>query len=287
MFLIGIASLGCAIIFVKAVSLFLEDLIENYFPDFENIILFFYRLQPAQIQYLEYNFSYYSNLPSLELKQNFEKRVARFMLKKQFVPKGDLIAVTDEMKLLISASAIKLTFGFSNAYLSHFKVIILYPSAYLSSIGRQLHKGEVNPKGALVFSWNNVLEGYGNSTDGINLAIHEMAHALFFEYQYGRLDINFMKYWQYIPRFYLGELNDLKNGLVPIFREYALSNEHEFFAVAVEEFFERPLLFSQNHPQLFSLISKILNQDPSNGVYPKLEFSEWKKKYQKIFKLKI
>lgn len=273
--------------FVKAISLFLEDLFEVYFPNVENIFLFFYSLNPSQIRFLEQNFSYYSNLPNQDLKRNFERRVARFIFKKQFVAKGDLTEVSDDMKLLISATAIKLTFGYSNAYLSHFRLIFLYPAPYFSTIGNHLHKGEVNPKGALVFSWTSILEGFSDVSDGVNLAVHEMAHALFFEYRHGKLDKNFMEYWQYIPRFYLGEINDLNNGMQPIFRQYALANEHEFFAVAVEEFFERPLAFFQSHPQLYNLVSKILNQDPLNGVYPKIELSDIEKTYQKIFRLKI
>ena len=251
-----------------------NDLLELIFPRIENFILFFYNLSPQQIQFLENDFYYYSILPSYVHKVNFQKRVARFIKKKDFVPRGNLEEITEEMKLLISSTAIKLTFGYSNAYLSHFRTIIVFPTDYFSKSSKQNHQGEVNPKGILVFSWNNFLAGFEDRSDGRNLGIHEMAHALFFEHRFGKLDENFMKYWRFIPRFYLGELNDLRNGVTPYFREYALENEHEFFAVAVEEFFERPKELLNNHHQLYVLLAKILNQDPSHGTYPEIEFSK-------------
>jgi MtfA peptidase len=40
-------------------------------------------------------------------------------------------------------------------------------------------------------------------------------------------------------------------------------NEHEFFAVAVENFFERPQEFKNAIPELYAILIKLLNQDPS------------------------
>ena len=43
---------------------------------------------------------------------------------------------------------------------------------------------------------------------------------------------------------------------------YGLTNEAEFFAVATEYFFERPGVMERKHPDLYSMLSKIFNQDP-------------------------
>jgi len=40
-------------------------------------------------------------------------------------------------------------------------------------------------------------------------------------------------------------------------------NEHEFFGVAVENFFERPQEFKNAIPDLYAILSKLLNQDSS------------------------
>jgi Mlc titration factor MtfA (ptsG expression regulator) len=46
------------------------------------------------------------------------------------------------------------------------------------------------------------------------------------------------------------------------FREYACTNTHEFFAVAVEIFFERPEGFKNEFPDLYNVLVRLLNQDP-------------------------
>lgn len=52
-----------------------------------------------------------------------------------------------------------------------------------------------------------------------------------------------------------------------IFRNYATTNEMEFFAVALENFFENPDHFRQELPQLYHHMTIPLNQDPSAGIF--------------------
>ncbi|MCF8368193.1 MAG: zinc-dependent peptidase [Bacteroidales bacterium] len=47
-----------------------------------------------------------------------------------------------------------------------------------------------------------------------------------------------------------------------MFRRYAQFNEQEFFAVAMENFFEKPENFKQELPILYNLLSGMLNLDP-------------------------
>jgi hypothetical protein len=42
---------------------------------------------------------------------------------------------------------------------------------------------------------------------------------------------------------------------------YGVTNEAEFFAVVSEYYFQHPQQLSQNHPQLFEVLSKIYGQD--------------------------
>lgn len=46
------------------------------------------------------------------------------------------------------------------------------------------------------------------------------------------------------------------------FRVYAFRNTHEFFAVVVENFFERSEQFRIEYPELYAIIVRLLNQDP-------------------------
>ena len=59
------------------------------------------------------------------------------------------------------------------------------------------------------------------------------------------------------------EMQLINEGHKSFFRDYAATNDHEFFAIAVENFFERPDEFRQNYPQLFEILAKLLSQKHS------------------------
>ncbi|MEM8895225.1 MAG: zinc-dependent peptidase, partial [Bacteroidota bacterium] len=128
---------------------------------------------------LKQYFAYYMQLGATDRKR-FEQKLVRFLHSKQFVGRG--LQITAEVKVLISASAIQLTFGLPNVYLSYFKRILVYPNDYYSTINNRYHKGEVNPRLQLiVLSWPSFVEGYIKHDSGRNLGLHEMAHALHLE----------------------------------------------------------------------------------------------------------
>lgn len=168
------------------------------------------------------------------------------------------------MKALIAGSAIQLMSGFPKIYFAHFRRILVYPDNYYSDISMQYHKGEVNMGGLIVLSWKNFVDGYIDQTDGRNLGLHEMAHALRLENairneEYGFLDDEILMTWTDLC---YREIEKMKRGASDFFRAYAIANSQEFFAVAVENFFERPAEFRDWHPRLYDTLAKMLNQDP-------------------------
>ncbi|MFT7036969.1 MAG: Mlc titration factor MtfA (ptsG expression regulator) [Cyclobacteriaceae bacterium] len=58
------------------------------------------------------------------------------------------------------------------------------------------------------------------------------------------------------------EMHRIRNGEASFFRDYAATDDHEFFAVAMENFFERPAAFRAHNPKLYAIITRMLNQDP-------------------------
>jgi Mlc titration factor MtfA (ptsG expression regulator) len=44
---------------------------------------------------------------------------------------------------------------------------------------------------------------------------------------------------------------------------YGATNPAEFFAVATEAFFEKPLKLRQNHPELYRELKEFYRQDPA------------------------
>lgn len=47
------------------------------------------------------------------------------------------------------------------------------------------------------------------------------------------------------------EIEEIKTGRASVFRERAGENEHEFFAKALETFFEKPAEFKAEVPELY------------------------------------
>lgn len=209
------------------------------------------------------SFRYYNNLPP-ELKPRFLKRVSRFLESKEFRVAGDM-ELKPEHRILIAASAVQLTFGLDKYLLDHFNQIILYPKAYFSRQQQRVHKGEVNLRGAIILSMEDFFFGYENETDGLNLGLHEMSHALQLEVMVqGDYEAFFGHYfvkWQQEAELEFAKMKETDN---PVLRDYATTNLAEFFAVCVENFFERPGDFKRMMPELYQRMTLLLNQDPGD-----------------------
>ena len=208
-------------------------------------------------------FSYYKKLP-IDEKNKFEQKVQYFIYIKEFIPRK-IPRVTEEMKVLIAACAVQLTFGYPKVFLAHFKRILVYPDNYYSTINNTHHKGEVNPRlRAIVLSWKSFVEGYIDLTDGRNLGLHEMAHALrlennIFNGEHEFLDKHALEEWHQLAT---EEIKRIEIGESRMFRDYAGTNQEEFFSVAVENFFERPEKFKTQMPKLYQNLTLLLRQHP-------------------------
>ena len=222
-------------------------------------------LTKADKAFLDKLFPYYRRL-NPKHKEEFERKLAYILARKTFVPRGGLEEISREMELLIGATAVMVTFGFRRVNLQHFRKILVYPDSYYSTINRTYHQGEVNPRlGIIVLSWKNFLKGFVQPDDGINLGVHEMAHALKLENQirYNKAS-NFFNpdIWEEFKRLALLQVKEVQKGDIGIFRESAGANLHEFFAVALEVFFERPREFKLKRPELYKTLVYLLQQDP-------------------------
>jgi len=91
-----------------------------------------------------------------------------------------------------------------------------------------------------------------------------MAHALHFENmivndEHDFFETSLLKKWNKLAVIEMEHIQKEENSF---FRKYGATNPHEFFAVAVENFFERPQEFSDHSPELFRTLTSLLNQDP-------------------------
>lgn len=221
------------------------------------------KLDDEQLKYLRKYSSYYRRLKA-DHKNEFNKRVAIFIYTKEFIPR-QLEYVTEEMKIVVASLAIQLTFGLPKIYLSHFSKILIYPDNYYSTINKAHHKGEVNPRfGIIVLSWKNLVHGISNETDGINLGLHELAHAIHLENRISNKEYGFMdvKLWKKFSDLAEYEMFKIKEGDTSLFRSAAAIDHYEFFAVLIENFFEKPKAVKKYSPNLYRKTTLLLQQDP-------------------------
>ena len=182
----------------------------------------------------------------------------------EFIPRSD-VKLTRAMKAIICCGASQLVFGLPRESLTYFEKIIVYPDYYNSKYTHKRHKGEVNPGlRVIVFSWRGVIEGLDRPDDGLNLLLHEFAHALWLEHklmhhQYKVLNEDVIEEFERLAAAEMGELHTNEQHF---FRRYAFESIEEFFAVAVENFFERSEIFVRDLPHLYIVLAKILKQDP-------------------------
>lgn len=211
---------------------------------------------------LEKEFHYYNKLPD-KSKKEFLKRLKMFYYDKNFVAKGG-IKITERMKVLICASAAQLTFGLDRLRLPHFHDILIYPSKYLNKRSGKMHMGEMNSQGVVAFSWEHIEKSLDDPSDGYNLLLHELCHALRFEDYYPNEERHFLEQDDVnrLHHLFRKLQGPIKDRSAPFLNKYAGANFEEFIAVAVESFFERPVEFDQKMPDLYNGIRLLLNQDP-------------------------
>jgi len=232
-------------------------------PLFVHKYLFLRKLTLKQNSILKNHFHFYNKLTKKQ-QGYFEHRVASFIKDKDFIGREGLL-ITDEIKVLISATAIMLTFGFRDFYIGLLNKIIIYPDAFYSNINKQYHKGEFNPKlRTIVLSWQDFKEGYDVVNDNLNLGIHEFTHAI---------HLNGMKERDVSSNIFQDGFKELTNLLSSnelmkkklidskYFREYAYTNQYEFIAVLIETFIETPSEFRSQFPQVYNKVKQMLNFD--------------------------
>ena len=235
--------------------------IRNKKPLFVHAYLKLKKLPVGQRAILETQFIFYTKLSAKE-QTYFEHRVVSFIKYKNFIGRSGL-EMTDEVKVLISSTAVMLTFGFRDYYIGLIDKIFVYPDAFYSNTNRDYHKGEFNPKlKALVLSWYDFKQGYNIGDDNLNLGIHEFAHAIHFN-SIKEKDVSSTLFRDSFNELttLLSNNKSLRKELIEskYFRAYAFTNQFEFLAVLIEYFMETPLDFKNQFPSIYDKVKQMLN----------------------------
>lgn len=227
------------------------------------------------LPYLQKNVVHYRYLNPAE-KSRLHDDLRIFVAEKTWEGCGGL-RMTDEIKVTIAAQVMLLVLGLEHEYFDRVQSIIVYPHGYEAAgnevIGvvseGQGRLGESHYRGPVVLAWDEVLYDGQHPSAGKNLVYHEFAHQL------DMLDsvINGTpplkdeaqrKHWRDVMT---AEYNALVEASAhrraTLLDQYGATNEGEFFAVATECYFDRPVQMSQRHPKLYELLREYYRQDPA------------------------
>ena len=230
------------------------------------------------LRYLQENVACYAYLSEAE-KAKLQDDLRIFIALKRWEGCGGL-QITDEMKVTIAAQACLLVLNLDpDNYYARVSSILVYPSGFL--IPGRFHgtdviyedgeavSGQAVYRGPVILSWEDVLAEGRDPSEGKNLVFHEFAHQL--DMLDGGVDgtpllkdEQLRRKWREVMT---GEFERLKSaserGQGTLLDYYGARNEGEFFAVATEYFFDRPLEMRRRHSELYELLRDYYRQDPA------------------------
>lgn len=205
---------------------------------------------------------YYASLP-LHMRSRFMQRTVEFAQSKEF--RFHELEEDESILILISAAAVQLTFGLPNFLMDYFHVIHVIRKEYVLHHDNETYYGHVSRNGIYI-SWDHFARGYHDYTDGVNVGLHEMAHAISYDVFLGYQDRHDRGFKRRLQEFRVEGgpvFRAMKEGDPHLLDSYAATNFDEFWAVCVETFFETPESLRDEEPGLYATICELLNQDPT------------------------
>lgn len=235
---------------------------------------------PAEhIVVLERDVKHYARLPE-PARKRLRDLVQVFIVEKHWEGCGGL-ALTDAMKVVIAAQACMLVLELPHRLYENVESILVYPSTVLrparrlrifEAAGAIIENegtallGEAHAQGTVVLAWDRVLR---DSRDGHNLVYHEFAHQL--DMLDGDADgtpplashAERQRWHDVCERAFLRLRAHAERSEPTALDSYGATNEAEFFAVATEHFFDRPLALLHAEPELYDVLRAFYRQDPA------------------------
>lgn len=178
-------------------------------------------------------------------------------------------SVSDDIRVLIGASAAMLTFGLPNWEWPRMRDIVVYPRAfdedYVAHHGTIA--GMVHAQGPILLSEEDLRLGFARPSDGHNVGLHELAHVM--DFVDGTADgVPSAHEWVSTApwvELVADRVRRVRSGRGrEVLRSYAGTNEAELFAVAVEVFFEQPEKLRARDPELYTMLEEFFGFNPAD-----------------------
>ncbi len=209
-----------------------------------------------------------------------EDLIRVFLVDKKWESSGGL-ELSDEIKVLISAMACLLVLGLPDDAYRGVRWIEVQPTTMVSRGPRQYGGtrgvvleadvpilGEASFDGPVFIAWDTARDGARHPERGHNVVYHEFAHKL--DMDDGMIDgtpilepAARQRWIEVCTAVY----EQVRGGHAdPLLDDYAGVNPGEFFAVATEVFFDRPVELAHAYPDLYDVLREFYRQDPAAHV---------------------
>jgi len=197
---------------------------------------------------------YYQHL-SEEEKKRFRTRVALYLMAVEYIPQGPE-TVPEDIKGIVAANIVQLTFGQEDYRLSKFERIVIYLGPFPSpQFPRRFHASEIfEEDGVLLFAVNHLMPGTMEPHRFFNIGVYEYAKVFRLSYPdkaYPDLNEEHWKDLEQISGFKQKKIEDFV-GLIDL----------DIWAVSVALFFSFPEQFKKQCPSVYEQHSDVFNQYP-------------------------
>jgi MtfA peptidase len=201
---------------------------------------------------------------SPELRLRFEDDVRIFLAEKRISGVG--LEVSDELRLLVAASAVTLSLNWPEYEWDQLHEVLLYPDEFDRDyeIGSHELAGQAHPWGTVILSVPALCASFREPDDAYHVGFHEFAHLLDLEQTRfdgipARFDEVHARRWVEIREH---EMPRMRQG-DSVLDEYGAYDPVEYLAVAIEAFFQVALALRRGHPELYELLKAFFHQDPA------------------------
>jgi MtfA peptidase len=192
------------------------------------------------------------------------------------------LQLTEEMQVIIAAHACLLVLEHPGEPYPEVKDILIYPGTFrprrfswtpsAESDDGDPTLGEAWKHGVVILAWDSALAGAADPADGQNVVLHEFAHQL--DMAGGpadgipRLpDATALSSWTaMLERDFERLTREAETGEQGVLDHYGATDPAEFFAVATEAFFERPVELQRERPRLYAALRSYYRQDPTGAA---------------------
>ena len=207
---------------------------------------------------------FYKRLDVVERKR-FRDRCMLWVRAKEHLLQG-LTVFPEDVKNLIAAYGVMMTFGTEKYLLQPYERLVLYPHPFPSPDFQFLHNSEINDEdGVAIFNAQPLMNGINNFRQHYNLVLHEYSHAFMTNYP----AYSFPSFTEKIPQ--LAEIRGIT--LETIEKTVGIPNV-DIRRVAIEHFFISPTRFNEILPKEYQRLCDIFNMNPLNVARPVLQIEK-------------